>query len=475
VSDPALSEIAALEAAIEGTVAAHGSPEYDRVRAPVWAQFEDVRPQAIVLCRTPEDVAEAIAFARRVGVEIAVRSGGHCFAGRSTTRGILIDLRQMRSVAVSDGVATVGAGALLGDLYEELDGSGLTIPAGSCPGVGIAGLTLGGGLGVLGRKYGLTADQLVRAGVVLADGRIVDCDEHRDAGLFWALRGAGGGQLGVVTNVAFKTVPAGDLTCFKLLWPWERAAAAIEVWQAWAPDAADELAASLLVTAHGLDAPVVTLFGSMLGDAADTARLLDQMILRLGADPSPSTVEQMSHRAATRFLAEHSPSAEQQSRAAQAAHARPAVMFSKSEFFRRPLPREAIAGLLDAFTADRASGQDRELDFTPWGGAYNRVSPEATAFVHRHERFLLLHMVTLDPEATTQQRDAAHDWLRRSWAGVHPWGSGGVYPNFPDPDVDDWARAYHGANHERLSRVKARYDPDDVFRFHQSALPTRRR
>jgi FAD/FMN-containing dehydrogenase len=115
-----------------------------------------------------------------------------------------------------------------------------------------------------------------------------------------------------------------------------------------------------------------------------------------------------------------------------------------------------------------ALGQSREVDFLPWGGAYNRVPADATAFAHRSERFLVQHLVMVGADAAPAERGAARDWLARSWALVHPWGSGGVYPNFPDPDLQDWARAYHGTNYERLRRVKAAYDPGGFFRFHQS-------
>ncbi len=441
------------------------------MRKPAWAQYEDVRPEAVVVCSTPADVAATITFARRSGAEVVARSGGHCFAGRSSTRGILIDLSDMRSVSVAAGVVTVEAGALLGDIYERLDEQGLTIAAGACPSVGIAGLTLGGGLGILGRRYGLTCDRLVGAEVVLADGRIVDCDEQREADLFWALRGAGGGQLGIVTSFRFRTVPADELTCFKLVWLYPHAATAVERWQEWAPDALDGLAASLLLNAPGsLVEPVVTLFGAMLATKTETAGTLDELIVSLGAEPISATVEQMSHGNAKSFLAEHAPGAE-----GQDDPSRPSLMFSKSEFFRGPLPPDAIAALVGALAAGRVSGQARELDFTPWGGAYNRTAADATAFAHRSERFLLKHAAVLDADAPAHERDAARDWAARSWSLVHPHGSGGVFPNFPDPDLTDWARAYYGANYERLARVKARYDPDDAFRFHQSLPPANAR
>jgi FAD/FMN-containing dehydrogenase len=476
VAPVGLPGLAAFEVAIEGSAVLPGSPDYELLRKSAWAQYEDVLPKAVVLCSTPADVAETITFARRVGAETVARSGGHCFAGRSSTRGILIDLSRMCAVSDDAGIATVGAGALLGDIYAQLDTRGLTIAGGACPSVGIVGLTLGGGLGILGRRYGLTSDQLVGAQVVLADGRVVDCDEHRDADLFWALRGAGGGHFGVVTSFAFRTVPADDLTCFKLTWPYVRAAAAIEVWQAWAPDVPDELAASLLVNAPGTaEEPVVTLFGAMLGSETQTANALDQLTVRLGAEPTSTTLERKSHKAAKRFLAEHAPGSEQRSDASPLEPSPPSVMLCKSEFFRRPLPPDTIASLVDAFAAGREPGCARELDFTPWGGAYNRTRPEATAFAHRRERFLLKHAVVLEARASGGEQDAAREWLARSWAIVRSHGSGGVFPSFPDPELPDWARAYHGANYERLTRIKARYDPENVFRFHQSVPPKKTR
>jgi FAD/FMN-containing dehydrogenase len=467
-----LPGIATLEAVVEGSVVPRDSPDFEALRKPAWAQFEHIAPAAVVLCATAADVAETIAFARRVGAEIAARSGGHCFAGRSSTGGILIDLSEMRSVSVADGLATVGAGALLGDVYERLDGHGLTIPAGACPSVGIAGLTLGGGFGILGRRYGLTSDQLVGARVVLADGRVVDCDERREPDLFWALRGAGGGQFGIVTTLLFRTVPAQDLTCFKLSWLYAQSATAIELWQDWAPDAPDELAASLLITATGdLDEPVVTIFGAMLGTETETTDTLDHLIVRLDADPVSTTIKQLPHRVAKTFLAEHAPGAERLNSSTPVEPSQPRLMFAKSEFFRRPLPPDAIAALLDSFAEERRTGHTGELDFTPWSGAYNRTRTDATAFAHRNERFLLKHAVVLDADTAAHERDTARDWLARSWSIVHPHGSGGVYPSFPDPNLTDWARAYHDVNYERLTQVKAYYDRDNLFRFHQSLPP----
>jgi len=240
-----------LTAALQGEVVLPGSPRYDEVRRPQIPRFHDVRPQAVVLCRTPEDVAEAIAFARRWGIELAVRSGGHDFAGRSTGRGLVLDLSLMNSLEVSDGLATVGPGVRLGDLYAALARHEVTMPAGCGATVGVGGQALGGGLGLLGRGHGLMSDQVVAAQVVLADGQVVECDEQRHDDLFWALRGAGSVGLGVVTYLTLRTLPEPAATAFHLTWAYERAAALIGAWQEWSPTGRDELAASLLVTVGG--------------------------------------------------------------------------------------------------------------------------------------------------------------------------------------------------------------------------------
>jgi FAD/FMN-containing dehydrogenase len=459
----------ALQAAIAGEVIVPDSRDYDSARMPAIARFDGVLPEAVVQCRTPGDVAETIAFAQRSRLPTAIRSGGHCFAGRSSCEGIVIDVTPMNAVSVSSGVVTIGAGARLGDVYESLNDDDLTIPAGSCPSVGIAGLTLGGGLGILGRKYGLTSDQLLGAQVVLADGRIVDCDDDHDEELFWALRGAGAGNFGVVTSLVFRTLAASSATNFHLTWPFARAAAVIDAWQAWAPAAPDELYASLLVNAGGEveQPPVLDLFGSMLGSEQDAAEQLDELAARAGVDPTTDWREHMSVRETARYWATLGAADDVETDELPQSAKREYPLL-KSEFFRRPLPPEAISALLTTLAEERIPGQSRELDFTPWGGAYNRVRDDATAFAHRRELFSLKHTAMVDSDSARAARDAAQRWLTESWKTVRPWGSGRVFPNFPDPDLEDWRQAYYGANYERLLRVKGKYDPGNSFRFHQS-------
>jgi FAD/FMN-containing dehydrogenase len=458
----------ALQRTIGGEVVLPDSPDYESARKSAMARFDNVRPAAVVLCTSPEDVSATIAFAGRAKVETTVRSGGHSVAGRSSTEGVVIDVTPMSSVSAADGVSTVGAGARLGDLYDALERHDLTIPAGCGPSVGIAGLTLGGGLGVLGRKHGLTCDHLLSADVVLADGRLVRCDEHHEEELFWGLRGAGGGNFGVVVSFAFRTLPAPAATVFHVTWPFADAVAAVDAWQAWAPSGPEELDATLRLIARSDGAqPGVELHGSWIGSESDAAELVDQLVARADAEPSSETHCHLDYREAKRYLDElgggGAPAEQDAPRQARRDH-----LFTKSEFLRRPLPREAIASLAQDLTTELSPGESREVAFTPWGGAYNRVPVDATAFPHRDELFLVQHLRLVDPETATARGEVGHDWLTRSWSRVHPYASGGVYPNFPDPDLREWARAYHGPNYERLLRVKARYDPTNFFRFEQS-------
>jgi hypothetical protein len=362
----------------------------------------------------------------------------------------------MHSLEVSDGLASVGPGFRLGDLYPALADHEVTIPAGCGATVGIGGQALGGGLGLLGRSRGLTSDQLVAAEVVLADGQVVECDEQRHEDLFWALRGAGALGLGVVTSLTLRTVPEPASTAFHLEWPYERAGALIAAWQEWSPTGPDALAASLLVTVGGEAGadPVVHLFGSMIGSETETEELLDEFVSVAAAEPASSERAHMRYGSLKSYLAERGPGDQEDE------DGRP---YMKSEFFREPLPAGAVEALVELFVRGRRPGEARKLDFMPWGGAYNRVPPDATAFPHREELFLLEHSVVVPAGFDAAATEAARAWLSDSWELVHPSGSDGVYANFPDPDLLDEHRAYWGGNLERVRSVKERYDPERVF------------
>jgi FAD/FMN-containing dehydrogenase len=403
------------------------------MRTPL-ARFKDIHPATVVACRSPADVAAAIARARDAGRPLAVRSGGHCFAGRSSTEGVLIDLSPMSAVEVGEGHARIGAGALLGDVYDALAAHGLTLPAGCGPTVGISGLTLGGGLGILGRLHGVLADSLLGAEVVLADGSVVAADPD----LLWALRGAGGTRFGVVTRLDFATIAAPAMTAFESFW--DDPAALIAAWQAWGPDAPDALAASLLISAG--EELEVKVFGAYAGPEGELCELVAQL-----GEPRSAAFQAGTAREAKRFLAGLGGAGEDDE-----GHA-----YVRSEYFAGTLPEDAIAALVAELAG---GGFHRELDFSPWGGAYARTPVEGSAFAHREARFLLKYGAVVAPGGPA---DAARAWLDRSHAIAHPYGTGGAYPNFPEDGLDPWAPEYHGANRERLLALKRRYDPEGVF------------
>src|ERR1700760_1175963 len=230
-------------------------------------RFDDLRPAGIAYCRSAHDVATCLTFARRYAVPVAPRGGGHSYAGYSSTTGLVVDVTAMSSVQVDSGsgTATVGAGTRLIDFYHGLAAHDRAVPGGSCPTVGISGLTLGGGVGVVARAYGLTSDNLVQAQVVTADGQLRTCDSHSDPDLFWACRGGGGGNFGVATSFTFSTHPISGIVLFFLSWPWSQADRVIAAWQSWAPHAPDELWSNLHLAAAPGAAPSLQVGGTYLG------------------------------------------------------------------------------------------------------------------------------------------------------------------------------------------------------------------
>ncbi|WP_435205164.1 FAD-binding oxidoreductase [Micromonospora sp. bgisy143] len=426
----------------DGEVLTRDQAGYDSARRPVGSAGAARRPLVVLRCRSERDVAAALGYARDTGIALAVRGGGHCFAGRSSTDGILIDVSGLRGVDLSDdGTVTVGAGVRLGQLYGALHSRGRTLPAGCGATVGVAGLVLGGGIGLLGRRHGLTCDRLVAATVVLADGSVVDCDEHRDPELFWALRGAGGGQFGVVTSLRLATVTEPLTARVVLTCPDGDPARVVASWQASAPDAPDDISTALELTGEpGRGVRVVA--SGIAVDAARAGAWLRDLARDSGAgarlsvaDPVPFTLAKWASADPRQDVGDGR---------------------LRSEYFARPIPPDVVTDLLALLTSGD-TGHHRRLTFTPMGGAYNRVGPADTAFVHRRERYLLEHV-----------GHRGDPWVDESWTLAHPHSSHRVYPNFPDPLLDRPADAYWGTNHARLAAVKQSYDPQHLFGFPQS-------
>ena len=433
-----------LRASLDGDLLTPVSRAYDTIRRPVNPAFHDTRPSLVVRCCSVLDVVTTLRFAVETKSRVAIRGGGHCFAGRSSTDGILVDLSPMDAVSLAtNGVATIGAGALLEGVYLTLHHSGRTLPAGCGPTVGIAGLTLGGGIGLLGRAHGLTCDRLDGAQVVLADGSVVECDDTREADLFWALRGAGGGQFGVVTALRFRTIPEPTMTRIAARWTGIAMDALISAWQAWAPDAPDELTVNLTIAAEPGSPLQASLSGASALDERATGILVQELTDRAGVFGGVELYAGIPFHRLKHTIADTRDSPERARRI-------------RSEFFSGPIAPSRVRGLLAALVDPAAPGA-RQITFTAMGGAYNRVAEDETAFAHRGERFLLEHIADVDDP-----------WVDESWANVHPDASGRVYPNFPDPALSDWAAAYYAGNHRRLVAIKRTYDSGRLFDFPQA-------
>ena len=472
---PAGPNWASLAALMQGTVLLPGAAGFS-LAAPVFnIVYDGTLPQALVRCASASDVTLALAFASANKLALTVRSGGHGYTGNSTTTGMVIDVGPMNSITIGAGTATIGAGAKLVDVYDQLANQGVCIPSGSCPTIGIAGITQGGGIGVVDRAYGLTCDSLVSAQVVLADGSVVTCDASTHADLFWALRGGGGGNFGIVTSLTFNTFATSDLTSFSADFAWADAASVFAAWQAWPQALPDTIWSGLVLGTTGgspTGTPAIEVSGVCIGTQADFAPYWAQFLAAAGATPtSQSSQTQTFHDAilagcGVRSISECHLAGETTDGAVDRV-----AFVASSDFFNATLPSAGIQAMLAKVAALQAAGDGVVVIMDLMGGAIARVAPAATAFVHRGAVFsaqYYLSSPTSVPASTVlQARDIATS-LRTTMA---PWSSGEAYQNYLDPELANWQAAYYGANYARLQQVKTAYDPTQVFKPAQGVEP----
>ncbi|MFF5333852.1 FAD-binding oxidoreductase [Streptomyces sp. NPDC013181] len=464
----------ALAASLDGPLIRPGDAAYPTARRLYNTRFDDQQPAALAYVRHEDDVRECLAYARRASVPVAIRNGGHSYAGWSGGTGRLVI--DVSSLARVDGDGTIGAGAKLLDVYQGLADHGVTIPGGSCPTVGISGLTLGGGHGVAARAYGLTCDSLTSATLVTADGTTLTADAKRHPDLFWALRGAGNGNFGVVTRLRFRTHPAPRTVMAYMAWPWSRAGDVVTAWQEWGPDQPDEIwsAAHLDAGPGGVD-PTVSVSAFSLGTYGDLQNAVDRLADRIGASATSVSLRRRDYREAMLVYAGCSGLSDAQchlpgttpGRTPQGVLHRETYA-AASDFYDRSLPPAGVAALLSAVRAFTRLGPGQggggSVALTALGGAVNRVAPQDTAFVHRGSRMLAQYIGAWRPgtPGTAQQ-----NWLGNTHAAMRPYASGGAYQNYPDPSLTRWRTAYYGPATDRLSRVKKRYDPEGLFTYPQ--------
>jgi FAD/FMN-containing dehydrogenase len=450
-----------LKARLRGAVLTEHDEGYGAARN-VWNAMIDRRPAIIARCAGAADVMVAVDFAREAGALLSVRGGGHNIAGSAVCDGgVMIDLSPMKSVRIDpfSRRARVEPGVTLGELDREAQSFGLVTPTGINSTTGIAGLTLGGGFGWISRKFGLTADNLISADVVTADGRLVHAAEGEHPDLFWAIRG-GGGNFGVVTSFELGLHALGPQVMSGLIvYPLSEAAGMLRRYREIVAAAPDELACWFVVRA----APPLPFLPKevhgtgIIAFAACYAGPMD------AAEPAMRPLRQMGRPIAD-VIGPHSFVGWQ---AALDPLLTPGARnYWKSHSFTT-LDDEVIATLVEH--AANMPSPECELACAQLGGAINRLPAEATAYPHRDIGFVLnIH---------TRWRDPADDaeciaWARDLFAALKPFASGGVYVNFmPEEEKDRIASAYLG-NGRRLAAIKAKYDPENLFRINQNIRPT---
>ena len=454
------SALAELETGFRGQLVAPADPAYDEHRK-VWNGSIDRRPALIARCAGVADVVAAVRFARRTGLRVAVRSGGHSFPGLSVADdALVIDLRLMHGIRVDPVGHTVRAqaGVLLGELDRETQAFGLGVPAGIVTHTGMAGLTLGGGIGWLQRKHGLTIDQLLSVDVITADGEFVRASETENADLFWGVRG-GGGNFGIVTDFEFRLNDVGPLVLGgPIFWPMAESANVLRFYRDWIAGAPDELMTIVIHRKmpalpavprelHGV--PVVAVASCWCGDVDEGERVLKP--LRSFGTPMLD-------------LLQPKPFVDHQ------AMLDPSFPHGRWYYIRACDVAELDDELID-LTADFAGRMRSPLTAFPiWqmGGAVARVDDDATAFRGRD----VGHTFNLTGNTADEAGfDEEREWVREFFAALEPFQTS-VYVNFLMEEGEERIRDAYGAEkYDRLKALKRKYDPDNFFSLNQNIPP----
>jgi FAD/FMN-containing dehydrogenase len=447
--------VAELQAGLRGSYIDPHAQDYDAARA-LYNAMIDRRPAAIVRCVDVADVRAALRHARDRDLRVAVRSGGHNGAGLgSVDDGLVIDLSPMHGVIVAPGekLVRVQAGAQLGAVDHATHSFGLAVPAGVISTTGIGGLTLGGGLGHLTRRCGLTIDNLLSAEVVLADGTVVSASEEQNEDLFWALRG-GGGNFGIVTSFTFRCHEIGEVIAGPVFYDLEDAAELLSWWREFGPAQPDELSGffAFLSVPPGPPFPeelhlrkVCGVLWCYCGREDDPACLREA---RGFGRPLLDGVQRMPLPALQTAFDGVYPPGDQ--------------WYWRGDFVEE-LSDSAIERHVEHGTA--MPTWKSTMHMYAIDGAAGRVGPDATAWAYRDAKWAQV-IVGVDPDPANAP--AIRQWCVDYWEATHPYSMGGAYVNFMMDEGQDRVRATYRDNYPRLTQVKAKYDPDNFFRVNQN-------
>ncbi len=451
-----------LAAALRGNVITPADPGYDAARA-VYNAMIDKHPAAVAMCRDVADVISCVKFGREHGVELAVRGGGHNAAGLGVSdNALVIDLSQLRSTTVSpvNHTVRVDAGCTWGDVDHATVSFGMATPSGFIASTGVAGLTLGGGIGYLARRFGLTVDNLLSADVVLADGRFVTASEESDSDLLWALRG-GGGNFGVVTSFTFRCHDIGDngtIIGGPVLYDFADTADVMRWYRELLPALPEELSGWIgLITIPPAPPFPETLWGRKscaivwcYTGPHDRADEVLEPVKRFG---SPLVVGLQ----AMPFTALQS--------AFDALYPTGLQWYWRADFFNEI--SDAAIDVHLKYGNQLPTGHST-MHMYPIDGAVSRVGEDATAFAYRDGGWAGV-IVGVDPDPTSAPRIT--QWARDYWEELHPTSAGGAYVNFLMNEGQDRVAAAYRGNYQRLAELKRRYDPDNVFHINQNIQP----
>lgn len=459
---------------VDGSVLRYADPGYDTARLVQNPRYDTARPDGILLAASVDDVVAGLAFARAAGVPVALRSGGHSYPGWSAggadgtdvPSSLVIDTSGLDAATVSGESLTVGPGARLAAVYAALGEAGRAIGSGSCGTVGIGGITLGGGVGVLSRSFGLTSDQLTEVEIVTADGRVVRANADTESDIFWACRGGGGGSIGVVTSLTFTTRAAPEVSSFSFAFPWEDAVSVLGAWEEWAPAADDRLWSTLKMLGGGRHAsgPSITVSGTWTGPAEELQPLLDEftdpLVWRFGIRATSTDPVRRSYSDAMLHYAGCS-TAEECTTGSGGVLTRVSASATSSIGSRALTVAEATQ-LVDAVTAAAAMAGLVEggVALDALGGAVARVAADATPVPFRNALYTVQYTATFADGTDPAPFDAFVRGTRFSM--IPAWGTS-AYVNYADAAVEDPARDYFGANADRLAAIKKAVDPDRVF------------
>lgn len=454
-----------LRSRLQGQLSLPGESTYPSARLVENPRFDGAQPLAVLSAASAEDVAEAVTFANASGVPLALRSGGHSYAGYSSGEAALVvDVRSLSDIRVAaDGTATIGAGASLIQVYETLGQQGRALAAGSCATVGITGLTLGGGVGILTRAFGLTSDALRSVELVTAEGTPMTASADENPDILWACRG-GGGQVGVLTSLTFETVPAPTITTAFLEWSFADAVPVILAWQAWAPDADPRLWSTLKLLSGGRHAaPTIQLTATWTGPSAELDAHMAGLHGRSGVLPLTNSVQ--PDRPYLEVMFSYAGCAGVP--AAQCTTGTGGVLQREAFSAASHVPADLLDGKGAAVLVERcmlgqqlAGAREVSVSLDALGGAVRDVAADETGFGHRDAYATVQYTATFEDTADPAPYDA---FVRESRAAMEPsWGTG-AYINYLDPSIPEPGPAYFGGNAARLAEIRSSADPEGRF------------